>query len=376
MSEAVNIQTGELVSYDHVLLQLAQARDVLEQTDSIDAVLQIRDLATAAEAYGKSKGYTVPAVNYATEILARSERRLGQLLAADPELGPGKGRRLRPLGLTKSESSRAQLLASLPDEDFETAIDEVKSQPPDKAEELTRAALRAKAKHYRREVHKHDRERQRAAIMPAVPTVEHADALDWLARQDGCDLLLTDPPYSTDVDDVEEFAADWLPLALKLVRPTGRAFVCIGAYPHELRAYLNVSPGDLTLANVLVWTYRNTLGPAPTHDYKLNWQAILYYRGPDAAPLDCPEMTEQFAVQDINAPDGRHGDRWHPWQKPDELAERFIRHGSREGELVLDPFAGTGTFLLAAGRLGRFAKGCEKNRDTLDISIERGCRHA
>ncbi len=38
-------------------------------------------------------------------------------------------------------------------------------------------------------------------------------------------------------------------------------------------------------------------------------------------------MTEQFSVQDINAPDGRLGDRFHAWQKPDELAERVIAPG-------------------------------------------------
>ena len=45
------------------------------------------------------------------------------------------------------------------------------------------------------------------------------------------DLLLTDPPYSTDVDDINEFSDRWLYQALSGVKDTGFAYVFIGAYP-------------------------------------------------------------------------------------------------------------------------------------------------
>ena len=201
------------------------------------------------------------------------------------------------------------------------------------------------------------------------PTLELADAIEWLGRQEPCDLLLTDPPYSTDVDDIEGFAKSWLPLALSKVKPTGRAFVFIGAYPSELAAYLATAMPE----QVLVWTYRNTLGPTPSHNYKLNWQAILYFKGVDAAPLDCPVMLEQFSVQDINAPDGRQGDRYHAWQKPLDIADRFIRHSTKPGDTVLDPFACTGTFLISAAGLGRSAKGCDISNENIAIAKGRGC---
>jgi len=111
-------------------------------------------------------------------------------------------------------------------------------------------------------------------------------------------------------------------------------------------------------------------------NYKQNWQAILYYRGRSAPPLNCPELVEQFSVQDINAPDGRLGDRYHAWQKPDDLARRFIRHATKPNDLVLDPFAGTGTFLLAAAALGRRACGCDRDANQIATAIQRGCQHA
>lgn len=198
-----------------------------------------------------------------------------------------------------------------------------------------------------------------------------ADALDFLKTiKDGTvDLLLTDPPYSTDIEDIAKFAKGWLPEALKKIRKTGRAYIFIGSYPVELEAYLNAA----LPTQVLAWEYRNTLGPAPKDRYKLNWQAILYFKMVDAPDLTCPLMTEQFTVQDINAPDGRLGDRFHAWQKPMEIAERFIKHSTKAGDLMIDPFAGTGTFLLAAANLGRQAKGCDNNDAIITIAKSRGC---
>ncbi len=219
------------------------------------------------------------------------------------------------------------------------------------------------------------KEAEEAAVKTDVElSIHHGDCVEWLSSLDRCaDLLITDPPYATDVEDIETFAQSWLPIALSKVKATGRAYVCIGAYPEELKAYLNVDPGELELCQVLVWTYRNTLGPSPKDLYKLNWQAILYYKGPDAPPLNCPIMTEQFSVQDINAPDNRHGEyeRWHAWQKPDELANRLIRHSTNEGDLIIDPFSGTGTFIIAAKKLNRDAIGCEQSRDMIDIAYSR-----
>lgn len=188
------------------------------------------------------------------------------------------------------------------------------------------------------------------------------------------DLLLTDPPYSTDVPDLDAFIDGWYYRALNGVKDTGFAYIFIGAYPNEQRAYLNANvPDHIKLEQILVWTYKNTLGNNPKDRYKLNYQACLFFRGVNAPALDCPLTTEQWAVQEINAPDGRLGDRYHAWQKPMEIAERFIRHSTKQGDIVYDPFACTGTFILAAAKLGRRAVGCEIDENNAQIAFDRGC---
>lgn len=220
-----------------------------------------------------------------------------------------------------------------------------------------------------------------AAQIPAIqkPKIYNEPYTEFLKRFDlkSVDLLITDPPYMTDVDDIESFAQTWLSPALSRVKDSGRAYIFIGAYPLELSAYLNALnalplDGHIALKDILVWTYKNTIGPKPTHTYKQNWQAILYFVGNDAPPLNCNLLNEQFSVHEINAPDGRLGNRYFKWQKPDQLAERLIKHGSAPNDTVIDPFAGSGSFLIAAGLLGRIAFGSDNDADVVDIAISRG----
>jgi DNA modification methylase len=124
---------------------------------------------------------------------------------------------------------------------------------------------------------------------------------------------------------------------------------------------------------VLVWTYRNTLGQTPSDEYKRNWQAVLFIQSDPPTDIDAPLTSEQWAVQDINAPDGRHDGRHHKWQKPDEIVERFIRHTTSEGDLILDPFAGTGTTPLVANNLDREVCAGDNDHEMLQIAAERGC---
>jgi DNA modification methylase len=59
-----------------------------------------------------------------------------------------------------------------------------------------------------------------------------------------------------------------------------------------------------------------------------------------------------------------------------EIAEQFIRHRTVEGVRIIDPFAGTGTFLIAATNLGRDALGCDHDPKLIEIALARGAQYA
>lgn len=175
------------------------------------------------------------------------------------------------------------------------------------------------------------------------PTIYNSDCVDFLNRieNNSVDLLLTDPPYSTDVKDMHLFVAEWVSAALTKVKQNGRAFICIGAYPKEIEIYLSFLlhvQKKFIVDNPLIWTYKNTLGVTPKMKYNLNYQIILHLYSEQSRPLDTSVTNEMFSVQEINAPDGRLGDRFHEWQKPDELAMRLVKHSTQHGDTVLDCF--------------------------------------
>ncbi|MHC4072509.1 MAG: DNA-methyltransferase [Planctomycetota bacterium] len=65
------------------------------------------------------------------------------------------------------------------------------------------------------------------------------------------------------------------------------------------------------------------------------------------------------------------GTNAHPTQKALELAERAIRNSSRRGDIVFDPFLGSGTTLIAAARLGRRCFGMEIEPRYCDCIVRR-----
>ena len=318
-----------------------------------------------------------------SEAVLDAEVKIGELMAKVPKAqgtrtdikladsGVGKYDVIRDAGFTPKQVERFQTLAAHP-EIVEQAKAEARENDDIVSRSLALSMIKAQKKADEIEQAKsaiHEQQREAGKTLLYV-----GDGIGRTLKHK-CDLLLTDPPYSTDVDDIEAFVDSWLYKALDGVKDTGFAYIFIGAYPNEMRAYLNAkTPGHMHLEQVLVWTYKNTLGQNPKDRYKQNWQACLFYRGVNAPALDCPLTNEQWAVQEINAPDGRQGDRYHAWQKPMEIAERFIRHSTKPGAVVFDPFACTGTFLLAAAKLGRKGIGFEINPENAAIAFERGCK--
>jgi len=212
-------------------------------------------------------------------------------------------------------------------------------------------------------------------ILPEVCLMDCNDFMNTF-DDDSIDLLFTDPPYSTDVPNIAEFTKKWLEIAIKKTKKTGRMLIFAGAYPEEVQAFLNVllSQDKFIVDCPLIWTFKNTLGVTPKMYYNLNYQFIWHLYSKDSPELDTSITNEMFSVMEVNAPDARLGNKVHTWQKPDDLALRLIRHTTKVNDLIVDPFACTGSFILAANRLLRTGKGCDNSQENLNIAISRGCQ--
>jgi len=217
------------------------------------------------------------------------------------------------------------------------------------------------------------KEKAEVIASSTIPILYKKDAIEFLNSVQFFDLLLTDPPYSTDVDNIEEFANNWVPLALSKIKSHGRAYIFIGAYSDEIVAYLQVIKKEGWKSEILPWVYNNTLGPNPKNNYFRNWQVCIHIWRESSRQLDCDRLVEKMAAKTINAPQGSNTVRLHAWQKPEELISQYIRHASTIFETVVDPFAGTGTTLVSAAKLGRVAIGSEIDDNMINICKERGC---
>ena len=85
-----------------------------------------------------------------------------------------------------------------------------------------------------------------------------------------------------------------------------------------------------------------------------------------AAPL-CGDR-DQSDVWQIKKPQKND---LHPTMKPVELVERALRNSSRPGDVVLDPFGGSGTTLIAAEKSGRVARVMELDPKYADVIVRR-----
>lgn len=246
------------------------------------------------------------------------------------------------------------------------------------------------------------------------------DSLELLGRlpSGSADLIFADPPfnigYEYDVyqdrkrkDDYLAWTDRWLAAARRALSPVGSFWVAIGdEYAAEMKVRLDAL--GLTMRNWVVWHY--TFGVNCTKKFNRSHAHIFYYVAdpksytfhPDPVRVPSARMTT-YADRRANPvgklPDdtwvlrpqeeGEHfradSDTWavsrvcgtfkertgHPCQMPEGVLERIIRVASDEGDLVLDPFAGSGTTLAVAKRLRRRYLGMELSEGYADAVRER-----
>ena len=132
--------------------------------------------------------------------------------------------------------------------------------------------------------------------------------------------------------------------------------------PHFIQAF---TAAGFTYRAQLTWIKQHfVIGMA---DYHPRYEPILYGWLPGAAHY----FANDRGQDDVFEVDKPHISDLHPTTKPVELIARMVRNSSREGELVYDPFCGSGSTLLAAHQLGRIGYGVEIDPGYVAVTLER-----
>jgi modification methylase len=224
------------------------------------------------------------------------------------------------------------------------------------------------------------------------------------------DLVFADPPYNLQlqgdlkrpddsrvdaVDDAwdkfasfsayDDFTRAWLLACRRVMKPSATLWV-IGSYHNIFRVGAILQDLGFWILNDVIWRKTNPMpnfrGRRFTNAHEtLIWAA----RDQNAKGYTFNYEALKAGNEDVQARSdwtialctgeerlkGRDGKKLHPTQKPEALLARTILSASRPGDLLLDPFCGSGTTGAVAKRLGRRFLGCERDETYAQAARER-----
>jgi DNA modification methylase len=210
-----------------------------------------------------------------------------------------------------------------------------------------------------------------------------AESYQKLLGDGPVDMVFTDPPYNVNYansakdkmrgkdrailnDNLGDGFYDFILAALTpmLSRCQGAVYVAMSSSELDvLQAAFRAAGGHWS--TFIIWAKNTfTMGRA---DYQRQYEPILY-GWPDGSQRHWCGDRDQGDVWQIKKPQKND---LHPTMKPVELVERAIRNSSRPGQLVLDPFGGSGTTLIAAEKAQRHAALIELDPQYADVIVRR-----
>lgn len=206
--------------------------------------------------------------------------------------------------------------------------------------------------------------------------------VERLMGKEKASLLLTDPPYGVayvgktkeaktisndalSADGTQALVRDSLTLARDAMKPGAAFYVCSPAGDMSMPFRVALAAAGLPLSQVIIWVKDAFV--MGRQDYHWRHEDVLYGWNPGAGHYFIDDRT-QDTVWECPRPKVSED---HPTMKPVELFARAVRNSTREGELVYEPFSGSGTSLLAAEQLGRRCYAIEFEPRYVDVAVRR-----
>lgn len=228
--------------------------------------------------------------------------------------------------------------------------------------------------------------------------IQQGDTLQCLQRieDNSVDLIIADPPYnlgkdygnnldSRGFDDYLMFTRQWLHESKRILKETGTIYVFMGI---RFISYLyDILERELELSfnSWICWHYTQGLGR--TRGFSCRHDDILMFTKSKQFHfyLDNVRVPQKYYRSRNNMRGANPGDVWqfshvhycnenrqaHPTQKPEGLIERMVLASSTLGDLVVDPFLGSGTTARVTQQLQRRCLGIELNPDYVIAAKQR-----
>lgn len=246
-------------------------------------------------------------------------------------------------------------------------------------------------------------------------TLWQGDAIDWLKSLDdeSIDLVFADPPYNIkkaewDVFESQsayvDWSMEWIREASRVLKPTGSLYICGFS---EILADLKLpSLKYFKGCRWLVWHYKNKANLS--NDWGRSHESILHLRKTKKFSLNVDNVRIPYGAHTLKYPshpqsvtsqygqgkdhtwqphpmgakprdvfeipviaNGMEERTTHPTQKPEELMRKIILASSKIGDVIIDPFVGSGSTVVVAEQLQRKWMGCDMSREYLEMTLGR-----
>ncbi len=243
------------------------------------------------------------------------------------------------------------------------------------------------------------------------------DSLQWMKgiKDASVDLIFADPPYNIKKADWDKFESQeeyirwsiqWIEEAARILKPTGSLYIC--GFTEILADLKHPAMRYFSKCRWLIWHYKNKANLG--NDWGRSHESVLHLRKSSAFKLNIDDIRVPYGAHTLKYPSHPQAETsqygkgkpssavWtphpfgakpkdvieipttcngmgektkHPTQKPEELLRKLVLASSKPGDIILDPFSGSGTTLVAAEQLGRKWIGCEMNEEYNSWAIRR-----
>ena len=218
------------------------------------------------------------------------------------------------------------------------------------------------------------------------------NALKWVGNKTGGDWNMVNENWDK-IPDTEyiRFTENWIKGCYKVLKKSGSIYVA-SSYHNLAEIIITLKRLKFKINNIITWYKTNAMpnmtkrvfthstefvvwavkGSGWTFNYETA-KEINPEKQKDGKVKQMRDLWEMPLVQGKERIRSIDGKALHPTQKPEEMLKRIILTCSKEGDIVLDPYLGSGITAIIAQRFGRKWIGIEKEKKYVEIAEKRLC---
>lgn len=172
------------------------------------------------------------------------------------------------------------------------------------------------------------------------------------------------------------FTNSWLKECYRILKSTGTIWVS-GTHHNIFDVQREMNKIGFKTINIVIWHKSDPPPLIYKNKFRFSYEMIIwakkdsrhFFNYDSIYKEENKEMEDVWTLPSVQMSEKTFG--YHPTQKPIKLLERILLAASKEGDLILDPFMGSGTTGAAAYKLKRKFTGIEKDKKYYDIANRR-----